>query len=157
MTVPTEAPIPPTAESSTPSATDATTGTLDALQQWLHSLRAICGRAAALAVMETRLATVNIALILILAVASGLLLASAWIAFFGVVVVGLHSLGLAWPWAFLLIGAVNLALAFGGAYAIYRLSNNLLMQTLRRFILASESSYDGPANQSASGPTTPAH
>lgn len=144
-------------EPSVATTADTTTGAIDAFQQWLHALRAIANRVATLAVLETRLATVNIALILILAVASGLLLASALIAFFAVIVVALHDLGLAWPWALLLIAGVNLIVALGGAYAIYRLSNNLLMQTLRQFILASESSYDGPAAQPAANPVPPAH
>lgn len=144
-------------EPSVATTADATTGAIDAFQQWLHSLRVIVNRVAALAIMETRLATVNIALVLILAVASGLLLASAWIAFFAVIVVALHDLGLAWAWALLLIAIVNLAAALGGGYAIYRLSNNLLVQTLRKFILASESSYDGPAAPSAPDQTPPAH
>lgn len=143
-------------EPAVAATTEPTPGAIDALQQWLHSLRLVLKRVALVAVTEARLATVNLALILILAVASGLLLASAWIALFSAVVVWLHALGLDWPFALLLIAAVNLAVAFGGAYAIYRLSNNLLMKTLRTFMLATENPLDDDAVQSAARSAPPA-
>jgi hypothetical protein len=122
----------------TPQVPDSTPGTIAAFQQWIDAARIVLGRFTTIAVMEARLATVNLIIILVVAVASGLLLATAWIALFAAIVTWLHTLGLTWPMALLLVAAVNFAVAAGGAYAIYRLSNNLLLRTLRAFLLAPE-------------------
>jgi hypothetical protein len=122
----------------TPPVPDSTPGTIAAFQHWIDAARIVLGRFTTIAVMEARLATVNLIIILVVAVASGLLLATAWIALFAAIVTWLHTLGLTWPMALLLVAAVNFAVAAGGAYAIYRLSNNLLLRTLRAFLLAPE-------------------
>jgi len=129
---PLETPLEP------PPVPDSTPGTIAAFQQWIDAARIVLGRFTTIAVMEARLATVNLIIILVVAVASGLLLASAWIALFAAIVTWLHTLGLTWPMALLLVAAINFAVAAGGAYAIYRLSNNLLLRTLRAFLLAPE-------------------
>lgn len=100
------------------------------------------------------LATLNFVLILIIAVASGLLLATAWIAFFAAVVAWFHQLGLSWPMAFLLMGVINLTLAVLGGFTIYRMSNNLLFKAIRKFIMYGESN-DARAGSDA-GNTPPA-
>jgi uncharacterized membrane protein len=109
-----------------------------ALQQWLGSLRIALGRLFSIAVLETRLAALSFVLILIIGVASGLLLASAWIALLAAVVSWFHALGMSWQMALLLMAAINFVLAAVGGYAIYRLSNNMLFKTIRTFILAME-------------------
>ena len=121
---------------SAPSAPppEAQPGLLDAALDWLQSLRQALARAIDITVLEARLAALNFTLIVIVAVASGLLLATAWIALFAAVVAWLHTLGLSWPLALLAIAAINLATAVAGAYAIYRMSNNLLFNALRKFI-----------------------
>jgi uncharacterized membrane protein len=113
-----------------------------ALQQWLESLRVVLARLLNIAALETRLAALNFVLILIVGVASGLLLASAWIALFAAIVSWFHTLGLSWPLALLLMAAINFLLAAAGGYAIYRMSNNLLFKTIRRFILATDLSME---------------
>lgn len=117
---------------------DAQTSLLDSVQQWLHTLRIIVARAIDISVLEARLAALNFVLILIIAVASGLLLATAWIALFAAVVAFFHELGLSWSMALLLMAAINLLLAISGGYAIYRMSNNLLFKAVRKFILYGE-------------------
>jgi hypothetical protein len=133
---------PPEIPTETPPVPDPTPGTIAAFQQWIDAARIVLGRFTTIAVMEARLATVNLIIILVIAVASGLLLASAWIALFAAIVAWLHTLGLTWHTALLLIAAINFAVAAGGAYAIYRLSNNLLLRTLRAFLLAPEKAND---------------
>jgi uncharacterized membrane protein len=109
-----------------------------ALQQWLGSLRVALGRLFNIAVLETRLAALSFVLILVIGVASGLLLASAWIALLAAVVSWFHALGMSWQMALLLMAAINFVLAAVGGYAIYRLSNNMLFKTIRTFIMAME-------------------
>lgn len=109
-----------------------------ALQQWLGSLRTVLGRLFNIAVMETRLAALNFVLILIIGVASGLLLASGWIALLAATISWFHALGLSWQMALLLMAAINFVLAAAGGYAIYRMSNNMLFKTIRQFIMATE-------------------
>ncbi len=126
-------------EDERPAANETEAATLfGALDEWQRSLRVVFARAIDLTVLEARLAALNFALILIVAVASGLLLASAWIALFAAIVATFHALGLSWPLAFLLMAAINLALAGAGGYAIYRMSNNLLFKAIRKFILYGE-------------------
>ena len=122
-----------------------------ALQQWLHALRIVLGRAIDITVLETRLAALNFVLIVVVAVASGLLLATAWIAFFAAIVAVFHELGLSWSAALLLMAAINLVLAVAGGYAIYRMSNNLLFKAIRKFIVYGEEE-DGD-HRSAAGNT----
>lgn len=129
MTTPSDAPA--TDQAELPSLTQA-------LQQWTTSLRVLLGRLFSIAVLETRLAALSFVMILIVGVASGLLLASAWIALFAGIVTWFHALGLSWPLALLLMAGINFLLAALGAYAIYRMSNNLLFRTIRQFILATE-------------------
>jgi hypothetical protein len=108
---------------------------LGAVRDWWLSLRAAVMRAADIAVLEARLAALNFTLIVIAAVASGLLLATAWIALFAAIVAWFHELGLSWPAALLLMAAINFVLAGAGGYAIYRMSNNLLFKAIRKFIM----------------------
>lgn len=109
-----------------------------ALQQWLGSLRIVLGRLLNIAVLETRLAALSFVWIVVIGVASGLLLASAWIALLAATVSWFHALGLSWQMALLLMAAINFLLAASGGYAVYRLSNNMLFKTIRTFILATE-------------------
>lgn len=125
-------------------------GVLDAVQEWLHTLRVALARAIDISVLEARLAALNFALILIVAMASGLLLASAWIALFAAVVAFLHELGLSWPIALLLMATINLLLAISGGYVIYRMSNNLLFKMIRKFILSGK--IDTDAESTAGNP-----
>lgn len=149
---------PETAETQQPPAPDAAPDEatlLAAAQQWLSSLRAVVARGLDIAVLEARLATLNVVLILIVAIASGLLLASAWIALFAAVVAWLHGLGLSWPAALLLIAVVNFALAAAGGYAIYRMSNNLLFKAVRKFILYGERADAGAESAAGDAPPAP--
>lgn len=156
----TTAPETLTAESASSEApaesnSDATqAGLLDVAQQWLHALRVVVARAIDISVLEARLAALNFVLILVIAVASGLLLATAWIAFFAAVVAWFHELGLSWSIALLLMAAINLLLAIGGGFAIYRMSNNLLFKAIRKFILYGVS--DDERARSAAGNPPPA-
>jgi hypothetical protein len=134
-----------TTPSETPPETTAPPPVMQALQNWVSSLRVVFGRALSIAVLETRLAALNFVLILIIGVASGLLLATAWIALFAAIVGWFHTLGLSWPLSFLLMAAINFLFAALGGYAIYRMSNNLLFKTLRQFILAVEFDKDDSA------------
>ena len=126
--------IPPDADSdaNTPPALG------QALQQWTEALRILLARLLNIAVLETRLAALSFITILIVGVASGLLMASAWIALFAAVVTWFNAMGLSWPLALLLMAAINLVLAIVGCYAIYRMSNNLMFRAIRKFILATE-------------------
>lgn len=108
---------------------------IGAIDDWLHSLRVAFARALDITVLEARLAALNFALIAIVAVASGLLLATAWIALFAAIVAVFHELGLSWSAALLLMALINFALAALGGYAIYRMSNNLLFKAIRKFIV----------------------
>lgn len=107
---------------------------LDAIEDWLISLRVAIARAVDITVLEARLAALNFALIVIVAVGSGLLLATAWIALFAAIVAWFHELGLSWSAALLLMAVINLVLAAAGGYAIYRMSNNMLLKAIRKFI-----------------------
>lgn len=129
------------------------TSLTDAAQAWLTSLRVAFARAVDITVLEARLAALNFVLIVIIGVASGLLLATAWIALFAAIVAGLHELGLSWSLALLLIATVNLLLAVAGGFAIYRMSNNLLFRAIRKFIMYGESDVRA---ESAAGNTPPA-
>lgn len=126
-----------------------------ALQQWATALRSVVARAISITVLEARLAALNFVLILVVAIASGLLLASAWIALFAAVVAWFHQLGLSWPMAFLLMAGINLTLAVAGGFAIYRMSNNLVFRAIRRFILDLEAD-DDDTLRSAARNTPPA-
>lgn len=139
-------------ESPAPEQTNPTL--LAAVQQWLQSLRVVVARAIDITILEARLAALNFVLILIIAVASGLLLATAWIAFFGAVVAWFHELGLSWSAALLLMAAINLVLAIVGGFAIYRMSNNLLFKAIRKFILYEEGEH--VSAESAAGESPPA-
>jgi uncharacterized membrane protein len=132
MTTPTEA---------GPDA-DALPALAQALRQWAAALRILLSRLFNIAVLETRLAALSFVLILIVGVASGLLLASAWIALFAAVVTWFNALGLSWPLALLLMTAINLLLAIVGCYAIYRMSNNLMFRAIRKFIMATDFALD---------------
>lgn len=107
-------------------------------ERWLASWRVVGGRWLSIAALEARLAALTITQMLLMAVASGLLLATAWIALFGAIVAGLHALGLAWHFALLLVAAVNLALAIGGLYYINRKSNHLIFNALRALVAEPE-------------------
>lgn len=111
-----------------------------AAEEWLLSLREVLVRAIDITVLEARLAALNFALIAIVAVASGLLLATAWIALFAAIVAWFHELGLSWSLALLLVAAINLVLGLVGGVLIYRMSNNLLFKAIRKFITYGERS-----------------
>ncbi len=132
---------------------------IGAVEEWILSLRIALARAVDLTVLETRLAALNFSLVLIVAIGSGLLLATAWIAFFAAIVAWFHVLGLSWPAAMLLMAAINLALAVIGGFAIYRMSNNMLFKAIRRFITYSENPHEekpNAASRPAAGNTPPA-
>ncbi|MDB6061187.1 MAG: hypothetical protein JWM78_1290 [Verrucomicrobiaceae bacterium] len=126
-----------------------------ALQDWTASLRILLDRLFKIAVLETRLAALSFVLILIIGIASGLLLASAWIALFAAIVTWFHALGLSWPISLLLMAGINFFLAIVGCYAIYRMSNNLMFRAIRKFILATEI-HDGNAATTADRNQQPA-
>src|SRR5690606_11909745 len=107
-----------------------------------------------IAILETRLAALSFVLILMLGVASGLLLASAWIALFAAVVTWFHAMGLSWPIALLLMAGINLLLAAISAYAIYRMSNNMMFRAIRQFILSTET-HDDKTPAAADRPQQP--
>ncbi|MFT3931560.1 MAG: hypothetical protein QM709_14815 [Spongiibacteraceae bacterium] len=130
----------------TPSNQEPAPTLLDAIEEWLVSLRVAIARAVDITVLEARLAALNFALIIIVAVGSGLLLATSWIALFAAVVAWFHELGLSWSAALLLMAAINLALAAAGGYAIYRMSNNMLFKAIRKFITYAKSDSDGRNN-----------
>jgi hypothetical protein len=106
--------------------------------RWIASIRWIAKRWLTVAALEARLAALNFTLMLMVAVASGLLLASAWIALFAAIVTGLHALGLAWHLALLLVALVNLLMALLGFYYINRMSNHLIFNTLRALVAEPE-------------------
>ena len=138
---------------STPNEPQATTQPpplTQALQQWLGSLRIVFGRLLNIAVLETRLAALSFVGIVVIGVASGLLLASAWIALLAATVSWFHALGLSWQMALLLMAAINFLLAAAGGYAVYRLSNNMLFTTIRKFIMATEIDNDSDTTAVAS-------
>ena len=122
---------------------------LGAVDEWLLALRTAFARAIDITVLEARLAALNFTLILIVAVATGLLLAMAWIALFAAIVAWFHQLGLSWPAALLLMAALNLTLAAIGGFAIYRMSNNLLFKALRKFIMPDK--YDAKSTHDMKG------
>lgn len=141
------------------TAAEETITLLGAVNEWLSTLRVAIARAVDITVLEARLAALNFSLILIVAVGSGLLLASAWIAFFGAIVAWFHELGLSWSAALLLMAAINLVLAIIGGYTIYRMSNNMLFKAIRKFITYSENNDNGErhaASRPAAGNTPPA-
>ncbi|HEY3698673.1 MAG TPA: hypothetical protein VGK97_05025 [Spongiibacteraceae bacterium] len=143
----------PDQESTAPEQTNPTL--LAAVQQWLQSLRVVVARAIDITVLEARLAALNFVLILIIAVASGLLLATAWIAFFGAVVAWFHELGLSWSAALLSMAAINLVLAIVGGFTIYRMSNNLLFKAIRKFILYEEGEHVSAEPAAGESPAAP--
>lgn len=106
--------------------------------RWIAALRNVAHRWLAIAALEARMAALNITQMLMVAVASGLLLASAWIALFAAIVAGLNALGLSWHFALLLVAAVNLGLALAGFRYINRMSNHLIFNTLRALIAEPE-------------------
>jgi hypothetical protein len=130
----------PQPESAAPAAdTPASEPGLTLLfERWTTSLRNLAHRWLTIAALEARLAALNITLMLMVAVASGLLLASAWIALFAAIVAGLHALGLEWHSALLLVALVNLCLAITGFYYINRMSNHLIFNTLRALVAEPE-------------------
>lgn len=131
------------------AATPDTSALAPLFERWNASLRNVAHRWLTIAALEARLAALNITLMLMVAVASGLLLASAWIALFAAIVAGLHALGLAWHFALLLVALVNLALAIAGFHYINRMSNHLIFNTLRALVAEPEQNdadnRDGPA------------
>jgi hypothetical protein len=139
----------PSTEQDTSETTEAPSLSL-LFTQWTASLRVATSRLLTVAALEARLAALNFTLMLIVAVASGLLLASAWLALFAAIVAGLHALGLAWHLALLLVALVNFMLALAGFYYINRMSNHLIFNTLRALVAEPEQS---DANNLA-GPTT---
>ncbi len=143
------------AGAETPSTAPEQLTLLAAAAEWLHSLRVMVARAIDITVLEARLAALNFVLILIIAVASGLLLATAWIAFFGAVVAWFHELGLSWPIAFLLMSAINLMLALAGGFVIYRMSNNLIFKAIRKFIIYGESNDVRAGSDAGDAPPAP--
>jgi hypothetical protein len=126
-------------------------------ERWNASLRNLAHRWLTIATLEARLAALNITLMLMVAVASGLLLASAWIALFAAIIAGLHALGLAWHFALLLVALVNLGLAIAGFHYINRMSNHLIFNTLRALVAEPEhrnaDNHAGPAAGNPSPPT----
>lgn len=118
-------------------------------ERWIAALRMVAHRWLSIAALEARLAALNLTLMLTVAVASGLLLASAWIALIGAFVAGLHALGLPWYLALLLVALINLALAVGGFYYINRMSNHLIFNTLRALVAE-------PEQRDANNPAGPA-
>lgn len=150
----------PAAEQSATDPADSTEQppSLTALfERWLAAIRQTAARLLTVAALEARLAALNVTLMLIVAVASGLLLASAWIALFAAIVTGLHALGLAWHFALLLVALVNLMLAIAGFYYINRLSNHLIFNALRALIAEPEqrnaTDLTGPDTGSAASTT----
>lgn len=141
------------AESSDAAAEQA--GLLDAAQQWLQGLRTVIARAIDISVLEARLAALNFVLILIIAVASGLLLATAWIALFAAIVAWFHELGLSWSLALLLMATINLVLAIAGGFTIYHMSNNLLFKAIRKFIMYGESDDERARSTAGNPPPAP--
>lgn len=131
---PSQAESPPQAD-STPAPE---IGLTLLFERWTMSLRNLAHRWLTIAALEARLAALNVTLMLMVAVASGLLLASAWIALFAAIVAGLHALGLAWHSALLLVALVNLALAIAGFHYINRMSKNLIFNTLRALVAEPE-------------------
>jgi hypothetical protein len=125
-------------------------------ERWSASIRNLAHRWLTIAALEARVAALNISLMLMLAVASGLLLASAWIALFAAIIAGLHALGLAWHFALLLVALVNLALAIAGFHYINRMSNHLIFNTLRALVAEPEQSDADNRAGPAAGNTTPA-
>jgi len=106
--------------------------------RWVASIRIAANRWLTVAALEARLAALNLTLMLIVAVASGLLLASAWIALFAAIVASLHALGLTWHLALLLVALVNFILALLGFHYINRMSNHLIFNTLRALVAEPE-------------------
>lgn len=125
-------------------------------ERWVTSLRLVSSRWLTIAALEARLAALNITLMLMVAVASGLLLASAWIALFAAIIAGLHALGLAWHFALLLVALVNLALAIAGFHYINKMSNHLIFNTLRALVAEPEQPDANNLAGPAAGDTPPA-
>lgn len=153
--------IPPTADeqASTKQKTSAeqTLPSLaQLLQQWAGSIRVVAARLLTVAALEARLAALNFTLMLLVAVASGLLLASAWIALFAAIVAGLHALGLAWHFALLLVAVVNFALAIAGFFYINRMSNHLIFNALRALVAGPEQADANHTAGSTAGNVAPA-
>jgi hypothetical protein len=125
-------------------------------ERWIAALRIVAHRWLSIAALEARLAALNLTLMLVVAVASGLLLASAWIALIGAFVAGLHALGLPWYLALLMVALVNLLLAIGGFYYINKMSNHLIFNTLRALVAEPEQSDANNPAGSAAGNAAPA-
>jgi hypothetical protein len=142
MTQPTEQrePAPATETAPQDTAEPAASTLAPLFERWNASLRNVAHRWLAIAALEARVAALNITLMLVVAVASGLLLATAWIALFAAIVAGLHALGLAWHFALLLVAVVNLTLAIAGFHHINRMSNHLIFNTLRALVAEPEQS-----------------
>lgn len=125
-------------------------------ERWIAALRVVAHRWLSIAALEARLAALNITQMLMVAVASGLLLASSWIALLGAIVAGFNALGLPWHFALLLMAALNLALAIGGFYYINRMSNHLIFNTLRALVAEPEPSDEHHLARPAAGNPPPA-
>ena len=146
-----------TEQPSTDASTEANSPALSLLfDRWIASLRITANRWVTVAALEARLAALNFTLMLIVGVASGLLLASAWIALFAAIVAGLHALGLSWHLALLLVALVNFMLALLGFYYINRMSNHLIFNTLRALVAEPEQRDADNLAGSAAGNATPA-
>jgi hypothetical protein len=151
---PSAAEVPPAADAS--KAPDDPPALAVLFERWQASLRNLAHRWLTIAALEARLAALNITLMLMVAVASGLLLASAWIALFAAIIAGLHALGLAWHFALLLVALINLALAIAGFHYINRMSNHLIFNTLRALVAEPERRDADNLAGPAAGNTTPA-
>ncbi|HSB95192.1 MAG TPA: hypothetical protein VLC91_02015 [Spongiibacteraceae bacterium] len=123
--------------------------------RWVASIRITANRWLTVAALEARVAALNLTLMLIVAVASGLLLASAWIALFAAIVAGLHALGLTWHLALLLVALVNFILALLGFHYINRMSNHLIFNTLRALVAEPEQHHADNLTGPAAGDTAP--
>jgi hypothetical protein len=147
-----------TSASEAPSTGDESLSLTALFDRWIVSIRWIAKRWLTVAALEARLAALNFTLMLMVAVASGLLLASAWIALFAAIVAGLHALGLGWHLALLLVALVNFLLAVLGFYYINRMSKNLIFNTLRALVAEPEqpdaNNIPGPAARNGTH-TTP--
>jgi uncharacterized membrane protein YqjE len=114
---------PPVMASDTASPSP---GLLDnGIIRFMHELRELAHDHLELAALETRL-SVNTALTMaIIAIVTAIVLASAWMALVGSAALGLIGIGLAPPFAMLLLGAANFLLGFVGWQHIRRKSRSL--------------------------------
>lgn len=146
----------PTDQEASAADTAAALPLTQLFDRWVAALRNVAHRWLAVAALEARLAALNITQMLMVAVASGLLLASAWIALFAAIVAGLNALGLPWHFALLLVAVVNLALALAGFRYINRMSNHLIFNTLRALVAEPEQHDADNLAGSAAGNAPPA-